>query len=513
MKFNARQLLNISLLLLFGFVLLRTAWVGDDAYITMRTVDNLLNGYGPTWNVGERLQTFTHPLWMFILTIVYAITRDAYISLLGLSLFVSLVVIWIFLKHTSEDTYSVFIGWVILLLSNASLDYSTSGLENPASHLLVLLFTLAYLKWNDQRSQNRILILALLAGLLTLNRMDLLLLCLPALLDLVVPVETGRRVRLLVLGFAPFILWELFSIIYYGFPFPNTYYAKLNTGISQYTLIKHGALFFFNSIVWDPITLITIGISFLLSMVVGDKPEKMISLGIGIYLAYVVWIGGDFMTGRFLSVPLLSAVILLVRSLTRFSFAQKTALLAVLILLGLMTDRPSFNAAPAQDLEFETFTGVGDEQAAYYPATGLLREGRVTNVPDHQWYYDGLALRDQNVNVYEGKGIGFLGFAAGPNVHVIDIFALSDPLLSHLPVQSKTEVLIGHFRRSVPDGYLETLETGRNEIKDPGIAEYYKKLLLITRGKIWSFERWQAIWKLNMGQYDDLLAPYINKLN
>ena len=508
MKFKARQLLTIFLLFIFGFVLLRTAWVGDDAYITMRTVDNFLHGYGPTWNVGERVQTFTHPLWMFILTMVYGISRDAYLSLIGLSLFVSLVGMVIFLNHTSDDAYSVFIGWMILVLSNAFLDYSTSGLENPASHLIVLLFTLAYLQWKDQLLQKRILTLALLASLLTLNRMDLLLLCLPALLDMVIPVETGKRVRVLFMGFAPFILWEMFSIIYYGFPFPNTYYAKLNTGISQYTLIKHGVLFFFNSIAWDPITLVTIGISFLMSMVVGNKQEKMISFGIGVYLAYVLWIGGDFMTGRFLSVPLLGAVIVLLRLFNRRSFVQKTFLLVVLIILGLITDRPSFNPAPTQDIEFETFTGVGDEQAAYYSATGLLlREGRFTNFPDHQWYYDGLALRDQGVNVYEGKGIGFLGFAAGPNVHVIDIFALSDPLLSHLPVQSKTEILIGHFRRSIPDGYMETLETGRNEIKDPGIAEYYEKLSLITRGKIWSFERWLAIWKFNTGQFDYLLVP------
>lgn len=507
MKFKARSLLNIFLLSVFGFVLLRTAWIGDDAYITMRTVDNFLNGYGPTWNIGERVQTFTHPLWMFLLTIVYAVSRDAYLSLIGLSLFVSLLVMFIFLSHISDDTYSVFIGWVILVLSNAFLDYSTSGLENPASHLIVLLFTLSYLKWRDQLSQRRILILALLASLLMLNRMDLLLLCLPALLDIVIPVETGKRVRVLIMGFAPFVLWELFSVIYYGFPFPNTYYAKLNTGIPQSTLIKHGLLFFFNSIVWDPITLVTLGISFLMSIVVGNKQEKMISLGIGLYLAYVVWIGGDFMTGRFLSVPLLSAVLVLVQLLSRRSFVQKTFLLAVLIFLGLITDRPSFNPAPAQDIEFETFTGVGDEQAAYYPSTGLMRDGHLTNFPDHQWYYDGLALRDQGASVYEGKGIGFLGFAAGPNVHVIDIFALTDPLLSHLPVQSKTNILIGHFRRSIPDGYMETLATGVNVIKDPGIAEYYEKLSMITRGEIWSFERWKAIWELNTGQYDDLLAP------
>ena len=31
----------------------------------------------------------------------------------------------------------------------------------------------------------------------------------------------------------PLLAWELFSLLFYGFPFPNTYYAKLNTGIPK----------------------------------------------------------------------------------------------------------------------------------------------------------------------------------------------------------------------------------------------------------------------------------------
>ncbi len=507
MDSKTRKPLTIFLLFAFSIVLMRTAWVGDDSYITMRTVDNFLNGYGPTWNIGERVQTFTHPLWMFLLTIVYGISRDAYMSLIGLSLFITIFTIFVFLVYASRDDYAVFIGWTVLVLSNAFMDYSTSGLENPASHLLVLSFTLGYLKWRDQLSQKRILILALLACLLTLNRMDLSLLCLPALLEIVLAMETGKRLRLLLAGFAPFIFWEVFSIIYYGFPFPNTYYAKLNTGISHYVLIKHGVLYFFNSIASDPITLFIIGASLILSMVLGNKQEKMISLGVGMYLGYVLWIGGDFMSGRFLSVPLLSSVIILVVFLNRVSFTQKTGVIIFVIFIGFMAYSPSFSVPTTHNDELESLTGVGDEQAGYYPTTGLLHWGRSTSLPDHQWIYDGRDLRDQGVKVYVGKGIGFLGFSAGPDVHIIDIFAISDPLLSHLPAIPAETLLIGHFKRSIPAGYIKTLETGVNEIKDPGVAEYYEKLSLITRGRIWSLERWDAIWKLNTGQYDYLLAP------
>ena len=52
------------LLLVFLAVLVRTAWISDDALISLRTVLNVTHGYGLTFNIGERVQTFTHPLWL-----------------------------------------------------------------------------------------------------------------------------------------------------------------------------------------------------------------------------------------------------------------------------------------------------------------------------------------------------------------------------------------------------------------------------------------------------------------
>lgn len=505
MESTNRKPLTVLLLVAFGVVLLRTAWIGDDSYITMRTIDNFINGYGLTWNIQERLQTYTHPLWMLLLTIVYAVSHNPYLSLIGLSLFISILTIYIFLVYGSQDKYSVFIGWSILVLSNAFIDYSTSGLENPASHLIIIVFTLLYLKWRNDLSQKHILILALSVSLLTLNRIDLLLLFIPAILEIIFTGEIVKRFKLFFIGFLPFILWELFSIIYYGFPFPNTYYAKLTTGISHSALIRHGILYFFNSVAWDPITLLVIGSSFVLSMLWGNRQERMISTGIMIYLGYVVWIGGDFMSGRFLSAALLSSVVILMVFLNKISFAQRSMIFAVVIFIGFMAYSPSYSAPTTRDDELENFTGVSDEQAWYYPGTGLLRWGKSTPLPYHQWVYEGRDIRDQGVKVYVGKGIGFLGFSAGPIVHVIDHFALSDPLLSHMPVKAKGSILIGHFARPIPKGYIQTLETNINQIEDPGIAQYYEKISLVTRGKIWSVKRWEVIWKLNTGQYDYLL--------
>src|SRR3972149_217673 len=52
-----------------------TAWVSDDAYITFRSLENFLAGYGPVYNVGGRVQTFAHRLWFFLQAGIYAITQ------------------------------------------------------------------------------------------------------------------------------------------------------------------------------------------------------------------------------------------------------------------------------------------------------------------------------------------------------------------------------------------------------------------------------------------------------
>src|SRR5690349_17717566 len=66
----------------YAVLVLRTAWVGDDAFISLRTVDNFLHGYGLRWNVAERVQSFTHPLWFVLLVVANALVRDPFYATL-----------------------------------------------------------------------------------------------------------------------------------------------------------------------------------------------------------------------------------------------------------------------------------------------------------------------------------------------------------------------------------------------------------------------------------------------
>ena len=55
-------------------------WVDEDAFINFRIIHNLLAGHGPVFNVGERVEVDSDPLWMFTLAAVHAVTPWASIE-------------------------------------------------------------------------------------------------------------------------------------------------------------------------------------------------------------------------------------------------------------------------------------------------------------------------------------------------------------------------------------------------------------------------------------------------
>ena len=87
------HIVTVFCIAFFTIIVLRSAWLSDDAYITFRTVDNFINGYGLRWNIVERVQSYTNPLWMFCVSLVYYFSREVYYSVLLLSFAASLVTI------------------------------------------------------------------------------------------------------------------------------------------------------------------------------------------------------------------------------------------------------------------------------------------------------------------------------------------------------------------------------------------------------------------------------------
>lgn len=514
--YNHRSLTASVLLwlaiILYAVLLYRTAWITEDAYITYRTIDNFVNGYGLTWNTDERVQAYTHPLWMFLLSAIYSATHNMYFSSIIFSIVVSLTAVVLFSTRIASSVRTAALGVLVLAFSKAFMDYSTSGLENPLTHLLLVMFFVLYLtRKPDLRG---LFWLSLIAALAMVNRMDTILLFAPALAWVFFNFKTWKagllsRIGVAALGFLPFILWEAFSLFYYGVPVPNTAYAKLNTGIDALSYAKQGLFYLKNSLFYDPVTLPVIVLGSVMPLLTKNWKRIPIAVGSILYILYVIKVGGDFMSGRFLTAPLLVAVIAFASMPLTMPRRAWIGSGAVILALSLLAPYPSLFSDASYGTDHKGLIdehGIADERAFYYKSAGLLRMHEGVKLPDaplvtkgKQWQEKGISLESH---------IGFFGFYGGPKLHTIDSYALAEPLLSRLPISEYPKWRIGHYMRIIPEGYRDTIQSGKNQIHDPNLAAYYDKLSFIIKGDLFSTKRINEIWKLNTGAYDHLLAAY-----
>lgn len=519
-RFSIRlKAIIITLLVLFVAIAVKNAWLSDDAYITFRTIDNFVSGYGLTYNVLERVQAYTHPLWMFLLSVFYVVTSEVYYTSIILSLAITLIAL-LLLVRLAADPQKAILGIVLLICSKAFVDYTTSGLENPLSHLLLPAFVFFLVRPGEDTK--RLILLSLIAALAALNRLDSLLLYLPPLAYHSCRVRSWKAVGNVALGFLPLIAWTGFSLLYYGAPFPNTAYAKLSTGVNSTRLAIQGLYYFTDSFTVDPLTLLTILAGLALTFRHRRKDEMAVAIGVLLYLIYIIKIGGDFMSGRFLSLPFLAAVILISRSDLKLGRVKLRVIYVAVIILSLvsaklhllsgsdcgavpLTPAPGSAAAPVSLINEN---GICDERAFYYQATGFLCRER-SGMVNHQWARDGMKMRNGGPAVIVKDNLGFFGFYAGKQDHIIDLLGLVDPLLSRLPVLPWLQWRIGHFSRELPKGYVESLQEGRNLLEDKNLAAYYDIIVLITRKPLFERGRLAAIWKLNTGGYDYLIDAYV----
>jgi arabinofuranosyltransferase len=135
----------VLLFFIFSYVFILNAWVGDDAFITFRTLDNFVNGYGLRWNIVERVQSFTNPLWLLILSPIYWLVREIYFTSIFFNFLFSGLAIFVCISYFHKFL-DRFIFLVLLISSKAFTDYTSSGLENSLNYFLLAFFYTRFVK-------------------------------------------------------------------------------------------------------------------------------------------------------------------------------------------------------------------------------------------------------------------------------------------------------------------------------------------------------------------------------
>lgn len=508
-----RRFLTALAVLIFALSVLRVAWYGDDWLITLRTALNAVNGNGVTFNVDERVAGYTHPLWLLVVWVLGGITGSWVYSAIIVSVVLAASAVALLLVRVRTVSAFGFVASVVIL-SNTVLTWSTGGLEGALGAFLVCLLVAA--RSGPGVGAVRAGSWGLLTALVILTRLDLLLLVAP--LCGAVLWSQRRAPRTLaasVIGITmPLAAWFGFSWIYYGTWLPNTYLAKTNVDIPHSELVSQGLFYLSYSLRFDPLVWLPLVGMVIAVLITADRTASLLLTGVVVYLAYVVWVGGDFMAGRFLMVPVLVCLAAIVEAsrgtvrrprVWRWSFAAGS-LVALVLAFG---SSLVFRADTATAMPVER--GVVDERAFWivmahtnifegFPAVSTPPAVPDMDARSMERYADGWARVVPAVpraTQVQYAGVGHSGMSTGPSVHVIDLCALTDRFLalqpftpSAEPAKPGVEVLnsgpgwrIGHFGRDLPEGYVEAVmwnDPGR--VTDPDLREQLRALWAEIRG-------------------------------
>lgn len=513
-------------IIVFLIIITGLAWQSDDAYHAYIMARNLVLGNGFVYNVGERATASSCPLFTLVIACGYFVFRNMFLVSLLICVVFSTMAYVIVVNSFCHTRKHVFIAFFTMVGSISFISYTTSGLENCMLYFLAALF-LKYYFQTERYDAKKMFILAILISLIAMTRMDAVLMFVPMILYVYLgrrdKVSFGKAVLLGIAGLLPFIGWEVFSTIYYGFPFPNTAYVKLGTDIPLKEYLVRGVQYFLTSLSFDPILILVPAVAVVLIFIVKKANYTYCILGVLLYICYVFYIGGDFMVGRHYTVLFLISLICVLRYMEdgdineqlRWRFEKAYIIVAAAGIIFSYAAKPVTN----QYLFGYGASPIADERGGYFKYTSLynnalsyIKTGKM--VIRDAWNESGIEeLRSK------GHKSGLLVMVPGISIYhnsdlyLNDLYALGDPFLSKLPAVREDNWRIGHMWREAPVGYNETVLYGENVIENESIREFYEVIKFITRGPIWDKDRLKAVIDINIGKYDHLLEEYKSTLD
>jgi arabinofuranosyltransferase len=211
----------------------------DDAYISFRYARNLAFGWGPVWNVGEHVEGYTNALWILLLAPFARLRMDLVAPGVALSFAfcaAALVLQRHLVRRALPDAGMVLCLLPGMLLStNPSWTHTaTSAMETSCFAFFVLAALFCLVRSREEPRLRSVATFCFCAAYLARPEGALV-----AAVALGVELLSTRgapsaRLRRLVpvgAALAAVIGVHLaFRLSYYGYPFPNTYYAKVILG-------------------------------------------------------------------------------------------------------------------------------------------------------------------------------------------------------------------------------------------------------------------------------------------
>jgi arabinofuranosyltransferase len=309
-----KSLIYYIILIIFSFILCidRFNFTIDDTFISLRYVMNILNGFGPVFNPGERMEAISNPTWVWLLTgisYLFNINDQAslfYISSIsGIILFlISGVLLFKLLKLILEDEKYAFFITLIFSLNPYIAFYSTNGMENSLIYFLLIIILYLTQKYLISKSTVLILLTGLFIGVLSISRPEGFIFII-SYFGSIGLIKFSKDYNLnskavfisLLISTLIFISFELWRWSYYGELLPIPVYAKNYFSIAT---LKDGFKYFMGFFVYGicpfiPYLFLSGKLSFKELEINKKIMLTIITLFFGIQTVVVIYAGGDWM--------------------------------------------------------------------------------------------------------------------------------------------------------------------------------------------------------------------------
>jgi hypothetical protein len=424
------------------------AWVCDDSFISLRYAENLVAGYGLVYNPGERVEGYSNLLWTLLLAALLRAGVDPIRAgeLPGIAAYAGLALL---LAHESwrrarapGRAFLPLAASLVLVCDDFQV-WATGGLETS---LFALLAAAGLLATRDSPgSPARPWLAGCLLALAVLTRPDGLLFAVAGVaswwvpLDRCAPVERRRGALATALPAAAVVaLLVPWKLAYYGELLPTSFYAKsaARPYVSQ-GIVYLGVYLAKN---WF---LLAAGAAALMASARGVPPvlraargeERFLLASAAPFVAYIVWVGGDFMAARRLLPAMPLVFLALEERLARWPDRTRGALLAGGLLVAAALPAPVFGRYPS-------IHHIADERLFYPPEAIDARRRQAEAV--------GAALAGSPARVaFEGGMCVFGYFSRLP--YLVEATGLTQYSLAKRPLEGRG--WIGH-EKAADDAWL-----------------------------------------------------------
>lgn len=303
----------------------------DDAFISYRYAENLIQGNGLVFNSGESVEGYTNFLWIIILSIFAKLGLDmiAVSKILGVASGCATLILLYQLSRLffpKREWLLPLLPPLLLTASSAFAYWSISGLETSLFTVMVLLSVYLYLTYPRAWVIScAVSALVRPEGVLVFG----ILLSHQLAFDGAQFKKALERVGGFLLLLLPFAVFKLF---YYGDLLPNPFYAK--TGLS-FEYVKSGMEYFWQFSkhygLW--------GFAYLLPLLLYrglDSKGRLLFLLIYAYTSYVIIVGGDVLKAHRFFLPVFPLLCLLLAvSVRRLCLRFKRSVVPAILLASI----------------------------------------------------------------------------------------------------------------------------------------------------------------------------------